>query len=220
MVDIGWLGTSRLMINSLLRQAGGSEIETVYFGVRGDVLSSAAGKYHSYFPEGKLDTGSTIIIESYYSQSPNPSVRRYMEGNGRIVPVWESNRREHESPSLEVNRRVIREMIREMIREVCAGCFPSDILYAWAKLSLEGIACPECGIDLTPLLRISDFDCIPFVKKMTFIELLQYSLGKRITAYDAGSLRLTVGGRIGNFLQKQHCLVLKLFYPLYRRIAR
>ena len=53
-------------------------------------------------------------------------------------------------------------------------------------------------IDIRPLSRQTEFDDnIPFVKRLTIIELLRISLlGDTITGYDLGSLRLTLPHRL------------------------
>lgn len=55
MVDIGWLGTTRLMINSILgldNSHGHLSIPTFYIGVRGDVYPRSHGDYYSFFRKG------------------------------------------------------------------------------------------------------------------------------------------------------------------------
>ena len=76
MVDVGWLGTSRLMINRLIKDCGGQRY-IFYMGVRADVISPLAGDYVSYFQPGQLDTNATALIENYFSASPYPSTGSY-----------------------------------------------------------------------------------------------------------------------------------------------
>ena len=72
-VDVGWLGTSRLMINSILERNGYKPVEFIYLGTRNDVYPCSYGKYYSYFPAGTLNTNMTSVIENYYSASVHMS---------------------------------------------------------------------------------------------------------------------------------------------------
>lgn len=216
LVDVGWLGTSRLMINSILKYAGHPAKEFIYFGVRGDVLPSRYGEYTSYFPEGKLSTGSTVLIENYYSQSPNPSVRSYRLEADDVVPVWETEKRTEETLSLQTNRRILQSMMREIVR------YPlhKETLYAWAKLALDSIAKLEGGVDLTPLVVVGNFENSSFVRKFSFAESILFLLGKRITAFDAGSACLTFGNIVGKKAIACHYRFSQMFYPVYRKLSR
>ena len=77
MVDVGWLGTTRLMINQILRKTGCPDVHFFYFGIRGDILPPSAGNYSTYYRCGELSTEATGLIENYYSASPYPSTIGY-----------------------------------------------------------------------------------------------------------------------------------------------
>lgn len=216
MVDIGWLGTSRLMINAILDSCGAERVGTLYYGVRSDVFSSSYGSYKAFFPEGQLSTGSTVLIENYFSQSPNPSTQGYRETDGKILPIWTAGKNIQETPLLALNVRIVRQMMRSLQMYQ----FSSAELYVWARLSTSAISKLEGNIDLTPLLKITEFDTQSFVRKLTVIEILKIAIGKHITAFDTGSLQLTLGANLRKAIEKIRQTMIESFYSVYKNIIK
>lgn len=214
-IDIGWLGTSRLMINALLKHAGYPEIETFYYGIRSDVFPVVRGRYESYFCEGMLDTQSTWLLENYFSQSPNPSTCGYRRVDKMILPEWEEGKNIHESSILQNNVRVVRRMAQTLKKYH----FSSNELYAWAKLSLDSIADLEGNPDLTPLLQNNIFDDGCFVRKLSFSDIIKIAFGMHVTAYDSGSLQITIGERLRRFIESLHNFAIRYIYPVYRKLS-
>lgn len=89
MVDVGWFGSTRLMVNSIRSSFSLSEIPFFYLGCRDDVLSREYGLFYSFLPSAFVTTDLTYLIESYYSSSYYPSVIGYQEKDSCIEPVFE-----------------------------------------------------------------------------------------------------------------------------------
>ncbi len=192
MVDVGWLGTTRLIINDLLKRNGMREVEFYYYGIRGDVLPETAGKYTSYFKKGELSTGATGLIENYYSASPYPSTIGYeKDDRGHIIPVFSGGKSYEDTEITRSNISVACSMAKEVSRLGLAN--KSEMLKRWVEISIDTITTTNIDIDLSPLTVCADFDAEPFVKRMSTKELTQHILmGKHITAFDWASLRLTL----------------------------
>lgn len=190
-VDVGWLGTSRLMINEILKRNGFKAVDFIYYGTRNDVYPTEYGKYYSYFPAGTLNTNMTSVIENYYSASPYPTTIGYNEANGILEPVFPEGKGFKSSKIIEENVKISTWIAIEMEK-----CNIKDhiVLSTWSLVTLHSIAKMLDDIDVSPFTTSDDFDNEIFAKKLTFIELFKFVLmGKRITHFDYASLKYTCG---------------------------
>lgn len=191
-VDVGWLGTSRLMINHIVRRVGAKDLHFFYYGVRRDVFPPSAGRYSTYFQAEELSTETTILLEHYYSASPYPSTIAYQKTeSGKVVPVFADNRDFHHTPITEANQKAFEVMAINIQDQREAD---ERTLREWAKCTFACLGNPAMNLDITPLSKQSEFDDhTPFVKRLTLVELVRLLLlGDHITGYDRGSLRLTI----------------------------
>ena len=191
-VDVGWLGTSRLMMNHILRRKGAKDLHFFYYGVRRDVFPPSAGRYSTYFRAEEISTETTALLEHYYSASPYPSTiayQRTVEGN--IEPVFGHNGQFRHTPITQANQDAIETIAAQINTMDKLG---SRTLRDLAKTSFNCISNAAMNVDIRPLSKQGEFDDhIPFVKRLTIIELLRIALfGDTITGYDLGSLRLTI----------------------------
>ena len=191
-VDVGWLGTSRLMINHILRRVGAKDLHFFYYGVRRDVFPPSAGRYSTYFQVEELSTETTALLEHYYSASPYPSTIAYQKReNGEVIPVFADNEEFRHTPITKANQTAIEAIASAMqVQEE----MDERMLRDWAKCTFDCLNNATRRIDIQPLSKQSEFDDnIPFVKRLTVAELLRMVLlGEVITGYDLGSLRLTL----------------------------
>ena len=191
-VDVGWLGTSRLMINHILRRVGAKDLHFFYYGVRRDVFPPSAGRYSTYFQAEELSTETTALLEHYYSASPYPSTIAYQKReNGEVIPVFADNEEFRHTPITQANQTAIKAIASVMqVQEE----MDERMLRDWAKCTFACLGNPAMNLDITPLSKQSEFDDhTPFVKRLTLVELVRLLLlGDHITGYDRGSLRLTI----------------------------
>ena len=191
-VDVGWLGTSRLMINHILRRVGVKDLHFFYYGVRRDVFPPSAGRYSTYFQAEELSTETTALLEHYYSASPYPSTIAYQKReNGEVIPVFADNEEFRHTPITKANQTAIEAIASAMqVQEE----MDERMLRDWAKCTFACLENPAMNLDITPLAKQSEFDDhTPFVKRLTLVELVRLLLlGDHITGYDRGSLRLTI----------------------------
>ena len=215
MVDVGWLGTSRLMVNKILDSVGASRVRFFYYGVRGDVFGEECGEYASYFQAGELTTTATALIENYFSASPYPTTVGYAEHSESVIPLFPDGEEFGESEITKANC----DAVALLTKWVYEAGFSEDRLRAWACRQMQEIITLSRKIDLSPFVVTSDFDADSFVRKMTLKELFSFVfLGANITAFDKASLCLSVGYRYMNLLWRLHGVSGKVRRFLYLQL--
>ena len=219
MVDVGWLGTTRLMLNSILRKEGRADAHFFYFGIRGDVLPPAAGSYDSYYRCGELTTEATGLIENYFSASPYPTTIGYQKDDGqRICPIFPDGKDFEESAITKANVGISVKMA-QAIKSL--GMAHPCLLFAWSKQAINILTRTNVEVDLTPLLACAQFDTAPFVKRLGINELCQsLFLGKHTTAFDRASLKLSLPRICWNAAWKLHQMTGKFRVRLYNKFTR
>lgn len=191
MVDVGWLGTTRLMMNSILKEEGRSETLFFYYGVRRDVLGSNCGAYRTFYRPEQLSTEGTTLIENYFSASPYPSTIGYRKDKSGIVPVFPEGCAYKEN---DITRNNI-EAAKWLCKEITGSPVPlKEYFWQWGKNAVEEILKLRKDIDISPMLNAAEFDEASFMRKLSAKELFSIvCLGGRATAFDKGSLRITCG---------------------------
>lgn len=218
MVDVGWLGTTRLMINSILKEEGYPETTFFYYGVRGDVMHSKHGYYYSYYSPEQLSTEGTTLIENYFSASPYPSTIGYRKNNGKLEPTFSGNCEFKENEIIKSNISVAKWISNEIAESPVAL---EKHFWLWGKQAVEEILKLDKSIDIMPLQKASEFDGTSFVRKLTMKELFSIvCLGGRATAFDRGSLRITCGKYLFTCIHKIAIFTGKFRRRLYLKFSR
>lgn len=196
MVDVGWLGTTRLMINSILRDEKQKDAQFFYYGVRGDILDNSHGVFYNYFTPQELSTELTTMVENYFSASPYPSTTGYRVENGKVIPTFKEDSAIKSNKIIDANIAVCTYIAGEISH---TATLKADILRTWCKRATETmLALKHRDINLRPLCNAEFFDGKPFVKILSTKELLNIMLlGGRCTAFDKASVRLTTGRLFG-----------------------
>ena len=201
MVDVGWLGTSRLMVNKILDSVGARRVRFFYYGVRGDVFGEECGEYASYFQAGELITTATALIENYFSASPYPTTVGYAKSSESVIPLFPDGEEFCDTEITKANC----DAVALLTKWVCEAGFTEEKLRAWACRQMQDVVALSKKIDLSPFEVTSDFDSDSFVRRMTVKELFHFvCLGANITAFDKASLCLSVGYRYMNVLWRLH----------------
>ena len=243
MVDVGWLGTTRLMINCILKEEGYPETTFFYYGVRGDVMHCQYGNYYSYYSPQQLSTEGTTLIENYFSASPYPSTIGYRQECNEVIPIFKDGNEYKENEIVKANVTVTRWMCNEIVKLLPNNCSSSKggchlvteglfnrggvimplekHFWSWGKQAVEEMLKLDKSIDIKPLLKASEFDGTSFVRKLTIKELFSIvCLGGRATAFDRGSLRITCGRHIFPCIDKIACFTGKLRRRLYLKLHK
>lgn len=243
MVDVGWLGTTKLMINSILKEEGCPETTFFYYGVRGDVMHSKYGRYYTYYSPTQLSTEGTTLIENYFSASPYPSTIEYKENDGILEPVFPKDCEYKENEIVKANVTVAKWMCNEIANICTPNCSSSKgschlvtegflnrggfimplekHFWAWGKQAVEEMLKLNKDVDVTPLMKAAEFDNTAFVCKLTMKEFFNIvCFGGRATAFDRGSLRITCGKHIFPCIDKIARFTGKIRRKLYLRLHR
>ena len=201
MVDVGWLGTSRLMVNKILDSVGAQQVRFFYYGVRGDVFCEECGEYASYFQAGELTTAATALIENYFSASPYPTTAGYAKSSESVIPLFPNGEEFCDTEITKANCDAV-ALLTKWVYEVGLS---EEKLRVWACRQMQDIVALSKKIDLSPFEVTSDFDSDSFVRRMTMKELFEFvCLGANITSFDKASLCLSVGYRYMNVLWRLH----------------
>lgn len=218
MVDVGWLGTTRLMINSILKEEGYPETTFFYYGVRGDVMHCKYGKYYTYYSPQQLSTEGTTLIENYFSASPYPSTIGYKQNDNGIAPVFKDNRKYKENDIIRNNIAVAQWMCNEII--TCPMPLKKHF-WQWSKFVVKEMLKIDKDVDITPLQQAAEFDNTAFVRKLTIKEFFSIvCMGGRATAFDRGSLRLTCGKKLFPIIDKTALITGKFRRKLYLKFKQ
>lgn len=213
MVDVGWLGSTRLMINSILRRHGGKDVMFFYYGIRKDVFPVSCGKYLSFFSQEELSTATTGLIENYFSAAPYPTTVGYCREQGRIMPSLKDNEGFHETEVVKTNVSIVEKMTRDVFN---LGITEESVLYLWAKRSIEAISNLRVKLPLRPFVDNQDFDGERFCGRLSMKETINLvCFGKHTTTFDKASLCYTYGWRFGPILWLIHTKTGKLRTRLY-----
>ncbi len=193
MIDVGWFGTTRAMINTLLRHAGHTDIPFFYYGVRTDVLSPEYGDYFSFTGSPNAGTMNAVhLLEQYFSAAPYPSTVAYVCKKGIIRPKFKTT-------SKSTNRIIAAENVN--------GCqlLTKDILYfdmltdeqlfLLAQASSETLLyAKDTTIDYSPLTMAEPTDELPFVIRYNAKQAVAYLIkGEIVSALDNVSATITFG---------------------------
>ncbi len=199
MVDVGWLGTTRLMINSILEENGCCKTLFFYYGIRRDVIDEKYGKFITYLTPQELSTELTAVIEDYFSASPYPSTIGYKHQADKIVPLFKEGEKFSHN-NITVANTQIAVYIAEKINEM--GFFGEKLLKDWCLLSINDLlTLKHKDLDLSPLCEAGIFEGKQLARKLTRKEVLGIIiLGNRYTAFDKASIRLTTGYKMFPFI--------------------
>lgn len=219
MVDVGWLGTSRKMINGILRNGGCPDCPTYYLGIRGDVFPPSDGLFIPYYRATGL-TANTAIIESYYSASPYPSTAGYTtDSGGKVVPVFVDGAAFEMGEPAATNCEVAEQLAAEL------NDYPfidPHMLRRWADLSLESISRLRDEVPLRPFLGMSGPGKERLVRRLGPVDVIHMTLlGKKHWGmFERGSYQITFGRRLGNMLCDIHDFTVRVNFLLSPRLYR
>lgn len=216
MVDVGWLGTSRKMINQILAEQGAKPVHFFYFGTTRSILSADYGSFQSFLEAGFLPYYMQLLVEHYFSASPYPTTFGYQKlQNGQIVPCFPEGERIQETKIIKTNVEVCLQMLEAFSKE---GTPSVSVLCLWAEDRLATLAHKFFFADFSPLMDLPKFDGQDFVRKLSSKEVLLMTLtGQHITVFDKGSLAMTFKNlRVQRNLWRLHCKSGKLRSWLYQ----
>lgn len=217
MVDVGWLGTTRRMINRLQHCFGANDVDFFYYGVRNDVISVLDGNYISFLSPWHSCSKLTSLIENYFSASPYPSTVGYVRAKeGEICAQFASGAHKQETELTITNKTVVCEITHEILN---SKIDVSLVMWRWMFIAMNAISTLSVQLPISSFQKATDFDSIAFVRRLTLIELFRLCVfGDHITAFDRASLKLTVGHRLFKYFLRMNIITQKIRGRLYTSI--
>ena len=223
MVDLGWYGSTRLMLNRILDHYGFSRIPFFYFSAAHNAIPFRYGEYMVYMPYRLIEnSGLMALMEHYFSACPYGTVISYEEVDGKIVPVQGEPNRTAGYGRIVTENMTASGKIVSYLRETSFFDF-TPVLDLVAADYLQILREQDIRIDLEACTAIGespDFDGYGagLLKKFTLPETLRYALsGSRITAFDRASVTYSYGMGISRKLLFLHEHADRLRRFLYRR---
>ena len=176
-VDIGWIGTTRLMLNRLKEKYGKKEnVSCFYLGYEDGFLYSDKGNYYSFFPKSVNSLYVpyfTELIENYFSAAMHTSTIGYTIGDEGVSPVLDDNPNEDVQSLAKSNIEVCKKII-EYINE-CKVLDFSISYNIWGVAFLKIFASNPRGFNIETFEKVYYYDK-KFYKKISLMNLLRFFL--------------------------------------------
>jgi FMN phosphatase YigB (HAD superfamily) len=171
LVDVGWTGTSRLMINSIRNKQGvfTSEIFSYYWYLTDNALPGKYGHYSAFMKREKLKTEIVTLFERYYSLCPYTSTIRYEFDGTNYLPVLDGQ----VGPMTKKKTLYHVKLACQLTDIIAKFSFDNDILYYWCHEAYEQLRTKKHRIDLSPLIGLTE-DNRPLIVKMKLKDYIRY----------------------------------------------
>lgn len=225
LVDVGWLGTTRLMINGILRLESYDDVTFGYLGVRGDAIGVEHGKYYTHYLPDTLPQKVVALVEQYFSASPYSTTLGYEEVNGEIISILKGSVDSHTTHLVDVNSG-ISSQIASLTTEYTFLNW-SEIFLKCETAFFSILTNQQHKINVHSFVQCAEFDSnvdnrnMRIVKKISLSEVFSYTfMGADVTVLDYYSLKYTYGNFIAKRLYAIHQITSKLRVFLYRLSLR
>lgn len=206
LVDVGWLGTSRMMINAL-RKRYDAKLQpclSYYWSTISGVLSSVYGPYDVFINDIHIDQTLCWYIEDYFSLCPYPTTVGYKIESSEAKPVLKEVDTSGIKPIVDYNARILTGMASEIVQQGIS----EDTLYTWAAMAANALRDNTYKIDYAPFSNICA-DNTPLIKKLSKREYFHMAWdGTSYTKNDYGSMCYTFGYEKGHILWALHFRIL------------
>lgn len=218
-VDVGWVGTSRLMINRLLENTGKEKQVCFYYGCSPDALPSKFGLYYSFCNDNLYTAHLPSLLEQYYSASPYPSTDSYYYEDG-VVKIYFKDRKFMQAAGVTEANIMMCRKVSSFIQEFSYIQFEYAMQF-WGGMYLNMFLGMQCHINYSTFSRLGAFDdrkvsCI--IKRVTPLQLFVYMYKGKIKGieFPRQSIYYTYGIKVHT---ESKCLRTQL-KRLYKKIVR
>lgn len=175
-VDVGWIGTTRLMINRILEREGGYRGKCFYLGTAPEVLSIRYGSFDSYYGTHLYTPSIMPLIEQYYCVSPYASTKGYARDDTGIKPVFKERRFTQNEELVRLTIQTVRKVARYTNALHLADC--DFAMSVWGGLYLKVFFNMESTLQLSTFEKLGVFEDgsthSSLVKKVNPLEVLSY----------------------------------------------
>lgn len=194
-IDVGWIGTSRCMLNRILDSINANHTHFIYYSTCNGVLPFKYGSYSTYMPhDGKL----VAYLEQYLSECPYPSTIGYKFIDDIVSPSFNPNEGYEETKVLKSNVKTLSNVIALLNTTLISD---TNALGYWAKAARNSLMECKENIDYSVLSRkeIDKHEMI-MARKMNTKEAIKFLFGINTAIYyELPSAIITFGFRFAHF---------------------
>lgn len=225
MVDIGWIGTSRLMINRILANSNQEKAICFYYGCSPNVLSSKYGLYYSFCNDNLYKAHFPPLLEQYYSASPYPSTDNYYYEEDTVRVNFKKKMFMQDENVTNANIAISCK-IASSIQQFQHIDF-EKVMPFWGGIYLNMFLQMQCRINYSTFHQLGAFDdrnVSYIVKKVMPHQLLTYFYKGKIKGieFPRQSIYYTYGIKVhaeDKCLRNQcKCLYKKILYSIRRKL--
>lgn len=226
LVDIGWIGTSRLMINRILTNEGGRLVEGFYWGCAPESLAPRYGIFHSFYGSSLYKSNVVTLLEQYYSASSYASTKGYYYGKDGIKPKFKDIKYTQSQEIVEDNTKALQQFAQLI------GAY--DYLDFSQAMSVFGGLYLKAFLEMSCNIRFSTFDKLGIYEdgsnyyrvltKINVLQLLSYLYKGKIKGvyFPRQSIYYTYGIKIFKpeccWREKRRSFMKKYILPLKLKI--
>lgn len=194
MVDVGWIGTTRLVINDILSNLTDYKPTTFYFALCKGCLGAKNGSFYSYNSESTQLPSITAIVEDYLLCSPLGSTVGYYTENGIIKPLLSDEKAYMDYEILLTDISIVKE-VQRWIQEL--SYIDWEMAFSiWSVSFLKLFREHPSLIKLSTLSHFVKDGEIPIIKKLSIKETLEYLLQGIVNNVDLSELSFLYTYRI------------------------
>lgn len=204
-VDIGWFGSTRLMIDFFRKERGLSDFTTFYWGITNDALPLSCGSFNYYYKSTTQTRWTTFVIENFICACPYPTTIGYNNNGSVYIPIFKDNGEYKDNNITETNVNVVQFLAAQIPFHLIS----EETLYRWMSSVFTIILTSKDDIDYRPLYEISNDDCFVF-RKLTNKEIIGYLFARDYTDNDRACLGLSYNPNIIKFFELIRSCYIKL----------
>lgn len=217
LVDVGWYGTTRMMVNSLRKQQRIANCFCYYIGIQRNALGHEFGDYNCFIDTFNRNRWVTCALESYFLVCPFATTIGYKKSENGVIPILKERDCTKEQYYYNENLKVASYMLSYV--EKTGSSIES--LRAWGKSLLYILVPDNKDIDYSPILAICDKETFS-IKKLNLKDTWDYIRGVNSPLLNSISIDLTYNHKekkIINYLRKKH-ISSRLMYLNIKKLIR
>lgn len=180
LVDVGWVGSTRMMINDIRdrQEHNDSDIFSYYWYLQKDVLPGKYGHYSAFMKDMSLSSSMVALFERFYSMCPYATTICYKHDENGYGPVFKGN----VAPKIKAGALYHADVVCQLTESMKQYYFENDVLYYWSILAYEQLRYLRQDVDLS-LLKGEIQDGMEVLGKMSVKDYIQCIWGKGYKYY-------------------------------------
>lgn len=177
LVDVGWIGTSRLMINRILEREGLSQMVSFYLGSASDCLPTRYGRFYSFYGDNLYKNSIVTLLEQYYSASPYASTKGYhYDINGKVAVDFKERKFMPSQEVVESNVKTFRHFLW-LADSYCLSDY-SKAMSVWGSMFLQTFLDMRCKLKLSTFNKLGIYEdglrCYRVLQKVNIFQFFSY----------------------------------------------